>query len=177
MLNNDGADQSGSRREAMERPAALLPGRALDPDDPGGFPRRERNVEAIERMGKAVAKRLDERFFPRPAIEESQRLVPGVEGKVSLVLVAGERTCRDIIGVGDRANDFDVDPDLASACKGVHRDIFRVRYVEAQVRVRGMACERRFAVRAVCQLYRFRLDAELSLKNVSGSSAKLSPMR
>src|SRR6267143_4428954 len=147
MLHNDGADQSGSGREAMERPAAALPGRALDVDDPGGFPRRERNFEAIERMGKAVAKRLDERFLPRPAIEESQRLVPRVEGKVRLVLAAGERTCRDIIGVGDRVNDFDVDPDLASGREGVHRDLFRVRYVEAQVRVRGTSRERRFAMR------------------------------
>jgi hypothetical protein len=50
----------------------------------------------------------------RPAIKESQRLVARVEGQISLVLAAGKKACRYVVGVGDRTDRFDVDSDLAS---------------------------------------------------------------
>src|SRR5712692_2408837 len=160
MLNNYSADQSGAGREAMERPAAVLSGRTLDADDPGWFPRRERNVEAIERMGKALAERLDERFLARPAIEEAERPVARIEGEVRLVLAARKKTRRNVVRVADDANGFDVDPDLAFRCEGEHGDIFGVRYVEAQVRPCETPRERGFAMGAVRQLDGFRLHAE-----------------
>ena len=132
--------------KALHAPATAVAGRALDAEDPGRLTRRERNIEAIERMAKAVSERLDECFLARPAIEESQRLVARVEGQVSLVLAAGKKACRDVIGVADHAHHLDVDSDLATARKGVHGELVGVRYVESQVRVREMRRERRFAV-------------------------------
>ena len=66
-------------------------------------------------MVKAVAERLDERFLTRPAIEESPRPVGRIESQVRLVLTAGKKACRDVVGVSDDTDGFDVDPDFTSA--------------------------------------------------------------
>src|SRR5438309_8975469 len=99
----------------MKRPAAEVPGNVPDAEDPGWLARRERNIEVIERMVKALAERLDEGFLARPAIEEAQRLVARGERAVNLILAAGKETCRDVVGVGEHAYGFDVDSDLVSA--------------------------------------------------------------
>src|SRR6266850_2133673 len=151
-LNDDRRYQAGSRRKTLQVPATVISGRVLDAEDPGRFTRGERNVEALERMVKPVAERLDEGFLACPAIEKSQRLVARVEGQVSLVLVAGEKARCDVVGIADDANGFNVDSDFASGREGVHGDIIGMRYVESQVRVCVPSRERRFAAFPIHQL-------------------------
>src|SRR6266513_6501892 len=115
LPHNDGTDQPGSGQETMKPPAAEVPGNVPDAENPGGLARRKRNIEAIERMVKAVAEPLDEGFLARPAIEEAQRLVARGQRPVNLILAVGKKTCRDAVGVGEHAQGFDVDSDLVSA--------------------------------------------------------------
>src|SRR6266850_8592986 len=151
-LNDDRRYQAGSRGKTLQAPATVISRCVLDAEDPGRFTRRERNVEALERMVKAVAERLDEGFLAGPAIEKSQRLVARVEGPVSLILAAGEKACCDVIGIADDTNGFNVDSDFASGRESVHGDIIGMRYVESQVRVCVPSRERRFAAFPIHQL-------------------------
>ena len=100
---------------------------------------------------KPVANRLDEGFLACPAIEKAQRPVASVEGAVRLVLAAGKKACRDVVGVTDHTNGLDIDPDLASECKRVHCDILGVRYIEAQIGIRETSGQRRLAARPINQ--------------------------
>src|SRR6267143_1697020 len=155
-LGDNRRHESGSRGETFHAPTAVVPGRALDAKDLRRLAGRERDIETVERMIKAVTKRLDEGFLARPAVEKSQRPVARIERKVTLVLATGEKACRDVVGVADDANGFNVDADFASGREGVHGDIIGMRYVESQVRARVSSRKRRFAAFPVHQLDRSR---------------------
>src|SRR5258708_14942680 len=119
----NGTDQSGSGQEAMKRPAAVFPGRAFDADDSRRLIGRERDVEAIQWMVKAVTERLDKGFLARPALKESQRLVARVEGEVRLIFAAGKKTWFDVVGLAGHTNRFSVPSHPAARCLRGPRDI------------------------------------------------------
>jgi len=126
LLHNDGTDESGLGDKAVQRPFAVFSGRTLDAENIRGLAGCERNIEAIQWIINALTKRLDEGFLARPATEKTQRPVASVEGAIRLVLAAGKKACCDIVGVADHTNGLDIDPDLASERKRLHRDILAV---------------------------------------------------
>src|SRR2546422_11565167 len=83
-LLHDGRHESRGWGETHQAPAAVVPRGVLDAQDLRGLTRRERNIEVIERMGEAVAERLDEGFLARPTIKEAEQLVARGEGLVGL---------------------------------------------------------------------------------------------
>src|SRR6266566_9877120 len=97
FFSDDRTDESGSGHEAFDLPAT-------DARDLRTFVRRKRNIERMERMMEAVADCLDERFLARPAIEEPARLIERIERRVHLVFRCGEKTRRDIAGIGKPAH-------------------------------------------------------------------------
>jgi hypothetical protein len=60
----------------------------------------EADLHRIRCAHIAHSERLAERFLARPAIEESQRPVARVEGKVRLALASGQEPYRAIVSVG-----------------------------------------------------------------------------
>src|ERR1700716_3515785 len=135
----------------MQRPFAVFSKRPLDAENIRRLAGFERNIEAIQWIINAVTKRLDEGFLARPAIEKTQRPVASVEGAIRLVLAAGKKAGCDVVSVADHTNGLDIDPDLASEGKCVHRDILGVRYVETQIGVRETSGQRRLAARPINQ--------------------------
>ena len=137
-------------------PAARVPGFVLHTKNSCRHTRRQRYIEAIQRIAKAITNSFDEGLLARPAIEESLRPLAPIEGEVSLVLTSGKVACRDVVGIGNRADGFDVDANLTATIERVDGDILGVRNVESQTRTRASPRERRLAMRPVLQLDRFR---------------------
>ena len=57
----------------------------------------------------------------------------------------GKHARGEVVGVGDHPHGFDIDANLASHRKRVHRDIVAVRYAESQVRASDTPRERGLA--------------------------------
>src|SRR5204863_9247421 len=82
ILHHDGRHEARGRDEAPHAPATTVTGCAPNAEDRCGYGRTERHIEAIERIGEAVAERLEEGFLARPALEEAPRPITRIEPKV-----------------------------------------------------------------------------------------------
>src|SRR6267143_2824904 len=80
LLRDGRRDEAGSRGKTHHAPAAAVSRRPLDAEQLCRLPRRQRHIEAIERMVHAVAERLDERFLARPTLKEPECPLARVEG-------------------------------------------------------------------------------------------------
>src|SRR5258705_454953 len=120
----------------------------------------ERDLAAIQVMPQPLPERLEEGFLARPAVEEAPRPLAPRQAHVGAALVAREQPHRDVVGVGERADLFDVYAHLAPLGEGLGGDPAAVRDVEAQVALPRAALERGLAVRLVDELQRFGRSAE-----------------
>src|SRR6266576_1119253 len=112
---DDRTPATGGRRKTHHAPTAQLARLVADSQQPRCLPRRQRDVEAIQRIPKAVALRFDKGLLARPAVEESQRSVAWLEAAIRRVLEAREIACGDVVGVAGLPDGFDVDADRVSA--------------------------------------------------------------
>src|SRR6266576_5445797 len=112
---HDSPHEAWGRRKTHHAPTAQLARLVADSQQPRCLARRQRDVEAIQRIPKAVALRLDKGLLAGPAVEESQRPVAWLEATIRRVLEAREIACGDVVGVADLPDGFDVDADRVSA--------------------------------------------------------------
>src|SRR3954470_8859009 len=129
----------------------MLAGASADPHDLRRLARSERDGEALERLRKSVANRLDESFLTGPAVEESERSVARREGEISFVFPNGKAARGDLVRIRQLAHGFDVNADLAAGREAVHRDILGVRKVEAHAAIDKSRRERRLAARPIAE--------------------------
>src|SRR5436309_15780585 len=101
----------------------MLAGTAAEAQDPRRLAGGERYIEALERVRKSLANRLDESLLARPAVEESERPVARGKGKLGFVLPQGKAARGDLVGIRQLAYGFAIDADLALAREPVHRDV------------------------------------------------------
>src|SRR3989442_5120964 len=106
VLRDDSPHETGGRRKTQHAPTAQLARLVADSQQPRCLPRRQRDVEAIQRIPKAVALRFDKGLLARPAVEESQRPVAWLEAALRRVLEAREIACGHVFGIPDLPNGF-----------------------------------------------------------------------
>ena len=121
---------------------------AVDAKKARGRARIEGHVEAVQPEAKPVADGFDERFLPRPAVEEAQRPVHGGKREVGLDFPSREELLCDRIGVGNRAHRFHIDADLATPREAERSDIGAMREVEPQAGPAQSGSKGRLAMRA-----------------------------
>src|SRR5882757_1089951 len=98
VLRDDSTHETGGRRKTHHAPTAQHARLVADSQQPRCLARRQRDVEAIQRIPKAVALRLDKGLLARPAVEEPQRPLAWLERAIGRVLAAREMACGDGVG-------------------------------------------------------------------------------
>src|SRR5258706_13957820 len=83
--------------QTVQAPAGPRAGRGPDPQDPRGLAGHQGNVELIEGHGQSIAKRLDDSFLSRPAVEESRNPVARLKRRVGVILPARENSRGDAV--------------------------------------------------------------------------------
>src|SRR3954465_5614357 len=107
--DDDRRDETWRWRESLHAPATMLAGAPPKAHDPRRLAGGERDIEALERVPKPIANRLDESLLARPAVEESERPVACGKGEIGFVLPRGKAARGGLVGIRQLANGFDID--------------------------------------------------------------------
>src|SRR4051794_33064589 len=111
-LDGDGADVLVGGEKMAEEPAGAGFRIALEGEHPRLVARGQGDVEGVERRGEAFADRLQISFLARPAVEERLFLEVRRQRTQHLALALREEALRDLLTVGHRLAEFEVDADL-----------------------------------------------------------------
>jgi len=138
---------------------------AVDPSQGRRVGIEQRHLKAIERRRDPLAGGLEKSFLPGPASEERVRLLRRFECSKLGILPRRKESPGHIEQIIRSADPFDVDPDLASLGKGVHRQAVGVGKVEID------SPYRRLPPRGVDKLDRRRMAIEIPAEERAKCSA------